>query len=450
LENLMKIYRLIKIDMATGKTIAEESFEYAGPLALAVDGPSGTNGNDNRDSTDRSGESNSTKDVNSEDQKNFENTLNGDRNNNSNSKNKYEDCGCSLDDIIETEITYQDGTTRTEWHAPNGDFCLGIGPRPPGNNPSGGTFGVGNKGGHNNNDNSVYYDGTTTPSGTPSINLTKNDIPIGGDGISGLGGSSLGFGGGGGGVPFTSPGKEVGFHDLFRSYLQNSPTAQFATGLFAGGATGIAPGGFLADPFVDSLNYPQAFKIGYGLGQTTWGALEMLGGFGGHMLSSAFDASGIGAFAGIPGHVLSNAVGIEGAADLVAGYGVLRSAISNKNAGGVTEPQKIVNSLRDFKSKRFNIGNRTILLDKKGMKHILERHHPSYWNGSVKAKQSFFNPKTSLDDIQNLIGEVIKQNRDTIQKMSPNSMGSVKGTINGVEYQLGINKGRIGQFFSIQ
>jgi hypothetical protein len=61
----------------------------------------------------------------------------------------------------------------------------------------------------------------------------------------------------------------------------------------------------------------------------------MLGSFGGHMLSFAFEASGIGAFAGIPGHVLSNAVGIEGAADFMFGYGVLRSAISNKNAGAV-------------------------------------------------------------------------------------------------------------------
>ena len=40
----MKIYSWVKINMATGKTIAEESFEYDGPLALTVDGVSGADG----------------------------------------------------------------------------------------------------------------------------------------------------------------------------------------------------------------------------------------------------------------------------------------------------------------------------------------------------------------------------------------------------------------------
>jgi hypothetical protein len=291
-------------------------------LALAVDGPSGTNGNDNRDSTDRSGESNSTKDVNSEDQKNFENTLNGDRTNNSNSQGDWEYCDPNKDYTTKqnlpnggsiTTIYDQNGNPRgTVTKGPNGP------PLADGSPVNMVTL----------NPNRGYGHGTDVSDG--------NISDIGGVdyGLNSGGGDSSG-GSGSGGLPFTSPGKEVDFHDLFRIYLQNSPTAQFATGLFAGGATGIAPGGFLADPFVDSLNYPQAFKIGYGLGQTTWGALEMLGGFGGHMLSFAFDASGIGAFAGIPGHVLSNAVGIEGAADFMLGYGVLRSAVSNKNAGGV-------------------------------------------------------------------------------------------------------------------
>ena len=37
----MKIFKMIKIDITTGKTIAEESFEYNGPLALAVSSVSG-------------------------------------------------------------------------------------------------------------------------------------------------------------------------------------------------------------------------------------------------------------------------------------------------------------------------------------------------------------------------------------------------------------------------
>jgi hypothetical protein len=44
----MKIYSWVKINMATGKTIAEESFEYDGPLALTVDGVSGADGGGGR------------------------------------------------------------------------------------------------------------------------------------------------------------------------------------------------------------------------------------------------------------------------------------------------------------------------------------------------------------------------------------------------------------------
>ena len=40
----MKIYNMIKVKIATGETIAEESFEYVGPLALAVDSVSGADG----------------------------------------------------------------------------------------------------------------------------------------------------------------------------------------------------------------------------------------------------------------------------------------------------------------------------------------------------------------------------------------------------------------------
>jgi hypothetical protein len=40
----MKIYNMVKLDMDTGEILEEDSFEYDGPLALAVDGPSGADG----------------------------------------------------------------------------------------------------------------------------------------------------------------------------------------------------------------------------------------------------------------------------------------------------------------------------------------------------------------------------------------------------------------------
>jgi hypothetical protein len=269
----MKIYNMIKIKMATGKTIAEESFEYDGPLTLAVDGPSGSDGSGGGDTgeTDNSEKSNESDNVNSEDQTNFENTYNG------------------------------------------------------------------------NYDNGNYDCGTVkTPEGKeiPCICISKKTVETDSYEYGNNSGYDIGSrsgGDGGSGTSLNAPGRQTEFKDLFSSYLQNSSTAQFTTGLFTGGITAIAPGGFLVNPFVDSLNYPRSFKMGYGLGQATWGTLEMLGGFGGHLLGFAFDTTGFGALAGIPTHVLSNAVGIEGAADFVAGYGVFRSAVSNKNAGGSSE-----------------------------------------------------------------------------------------------------------------
>jgi hypothetical protein len=104
--------------------------------------------------------------------------------------------------------------------------------------------------------------------------------------------------------------------------------------------------------------------------------------------------------------------------------------------------------LRDWTSKRFQAGNETFLLDKKGMEHILTRHHPDYWDGSVTATQSFFDRKMSVGDIENAIGEVMKQNRGTLIDRGTNGMYQIRGTVNGTDYVLGINNGRIAQFYA--
>jgi hypothetical protein len=36
------------------------------------------------------------------------------------------------------------------------------------------------------------------------------------------------------------------------------------------------------------------------------------------------------------------------------------------------------------------------------------------WDGSVKAQQSFFGRSMSVDDVQSAIGDVMRQNRDTL------------------------------------
>jgi hypothetical protein len=113
------------------------------------------------------------------------------------------------------------------------------------------------------------------------------------------------------------------------------------------------------------------------------------------------------------------------------------------------DPAAAVNALSKYRSRRFFINGQNLLLDKSGMKHILERHHPSYWNGTVKSSQSFFPKNMSITDIEESIAEVLKQNPDKICEIGANGIGSMTGVVNGVRFQLGLNRGRIGQFFPI-
>ena len=111
------------------------------------------------------------------------------------------------------------------------------------------------------------------------------------------------------------------------------------------------------------------------------------------------------------------------------------------------QPEKVINDLRSFSGKIFRYGNETLQLDKRGLKHILERHHPNYWNGSIKADQSFLDPQMSISDVVDAISEVMKQNRELIISKGTNSMHQIEGTYKSVNYVVGFNKGRIGQLY---
>ncbi|MGC5332888.1 polymorphic toxin-type HINT domain-containing protein [Micromonospora sp. DT62] len=106
-------------------------------------------------------------------------------------------------------------------------------------------------------------------------------------------------------------------------------------------------------------------------------------------------------------------------------------------------------ALRNWQSERFQFGNQQLLLDKKGMEHILTRHHPAHWDGSVKAQQSFFDRSMSVEDVQGAIGSVMRQNRDTLARRGGRGMYQVQGNVNGVNYVLGVNNGRVGQFYPL-
>ena len=74
----------------------------------------------------------------------------------------------------------------------------------------------------------------------------------------------------------------------------------------------------------------------------------------------------------------------------------------------------VVNALENFQTKRYQFGSNTYILDKAAMTHILKRHHPEYWDGSIKSTQSFLCPSLSITQIETEIKAVLQANREKL------------------------------------
>ncbi|CAI6231045.1 hypothetical protein NRS6128_02705 [Bacillus subtilis] len=80
------------------------------------------------------------------------------------------------------------------------------------------------------------------------------------------------------------------------------------------------------------------------------------------------------------------------------------------------KPHEVVNELKTFQSRKYIFGGQSFLIDKRGMKHILERHHPNLWDGSIKSQQSFLNKEMTVNDVADAIESIMKQNREELTK----------------------------------
>ena len=85
------------------------------------------------------------------------------------------------------------------------------------------------------------------------------------------------------------------------------------------------------------------------------------------------------------------------------------------------------------------------------MRHILQSHHPKYWDGSQERYQTFFDDDMNVRDIVRAIRKVVEENREILNSVSANQQCQVTATIgilNRKSYVLGVKSGRIiGQFF---
>jgi hypothetical protein len=112
-------------------------------------------------------------------------------------------------------------------------------------------------------------------------------------------------------------------------------------------------------------------------------------------------------------------------------------------------PQHVVdNALREgFTTRRMKFGENTFQLDHSGMKHILQRHHPKYHDGSVKQAQTFFDPDMNIKEVSDVAENIMRQNRETLVRQGATGMYQISGTHKGRKYTIGVNKGRVGQFY---
>lgn len=103
-----------------------------------------------------------------------------------------------------------------------------------------------------------------------------------------------------------------------------------------------------------------------------------------------------------------------------------------------------------FNNLYIRVGRNQYLLTKSDLRHFLERHHPAYWNGEFKAKQSFFSPETTPDDIVSAIQNVINQNRDKLLSKSSMAYGQIQGEVDDLTYVIGFNQGHIAQCYALR
>ena len=114
----------------------------------------------------------------------------------------------------------------------------------------------------------------------------------------------------------------------------------------------------------------------------------------------------------------------------------------------VADPNKLIEDLQNWQLLKIKVGSNIFLVDKSDMKHFLKRHHPKYWDGSIKQSQTFLNPNMTISDVEQTIRSVMNTRQSEVTKIGLNGYAQLPPTnVKGTFYVLGLNRGHVGQFY---
>ncbi len=112
------------------------------------------------------------------------------------------------------------------------------------------------------------------------------------------------------------------------------------------------------------------------------------------------------------------------------------------------DPNQLIDDLKNWQPLKIKVGSNIFLVDKSDMKHFLKRHHPKYWDGSIKRSQTFLHPNMTINDVEQTIGSVLNIRQSEVTKIGLNGYAQLPPTnVKGTFYVLGLNRGHVGQFY---
>lgn len=104
---------------------------------------------------------------------------------------------------------------------------------------------------------------------------------------------------------------------------------------------------------------------------------------------------------------------------------------------------KTITHTKNFKPARVNLGkNKTVVIQRSSMNHILMRHHPKYWTGAID--KTLFNPNITSGKIRAQIIQILNKNKSKIKN---NGYGTIHVKINGQKYKLVVKNYRVTTFY---